>query len=273
VIAVKRYVLEFLFLATTVVLAFAGFWNVYFGAGADPNGYHHMHVVVNLAWLSLLLWQLWLVAGKQNASHRRTGLMVLGMAPLLVASTALLSVESAYKGVVSGEGDFLIIQNVGVTFEVALLVVLAFVLRRRRALHGHLLMGTALLFMGIALFFTLTSFVPGFRVEGPETFYRFKYAGIAGQATCLAVGLLFTIRDRRNGWPMLLAALFLGFNDLVRGVLASNGMIDPLTRFVASLNQPLTFVATLVLMFGLLVATGIRPTASTGGALRPARGG
>lgn len=111
---------------------------------------------------------------------------------------------SAHKGVVSGEGDFLVVRNVGVALELGLLILLAFVLRRRRILHGSLLLSTTLLFMGIALFFTLISFVPQYRIEGPETFYRFATAGMAAQATSLVAGLLFFVRDFRNGWPFAL---------------------------------------------------------------------
>ena len=43
------------------------------------------------------------------------------------------------------------VQNVAFTMEVALLVFLAFVLRKQRQVHGALLMSTALMFMVIAL--------------------------------------------------------------------------------------------------------------------------
>src|SRR5690242_11120713 len=116
-----RYFVERVFLCIVILLGVAGFWDIYFGAGAQPTPYQHFHAVVNFAWLFLLLWQLSLVGNKQFRSHRKIGLSILVAGPLLVASTALLSVYSAYKGVASGEGDFLIVQNVGVTLELALL--------------------------------------------------------------------------------------------------------------------------------------------------------
>ena len=112
--------------------------------------------------------------------------------PLLVATTAMLAVHSAHKGVVSGEGDFLIVRNVMATLELGLLIFLAFLLKNRRKLHGSLLLSTTILFMGIALFFAMISFVPQFRIEGPETFYRFQMAAITGQVICLAVGFCFS---------------------------------------------------------------------------------
>lgn len=259
--SLKPYRLEYLLIATTALVSVLGFWEIYFGEDAAPNPFHHLHVVTNAIWLGLLLYQLMLISDKRFGDHRRVGLAVLGLAPLLVASTALLSVRSALKGVVSGEGDFLIIQNVGVTLEVAALIFLAFAFRRRRKLHAAFLLSTCLMFMGIALFFTLISFVPQFKIEGPETFYRFGTAAMTGQAICLAVAVAFLIKDYRNNWPLMLAAVFFLLNEVVRSSLDKSKLIAPLTEVVGSMNQPLTFAGSFVLLLGLLAATGIRSTA------------
>src|SRR5688572_28451474 len=145
-IQAPRYRFEAVFLAAVVLVSIAGFWTLYVGPDAAPNSHHHLHVIANFAWLALLATQLYLVANARPRQHRMIGLAVFIIAPLVCATTALLSVHSAHKGLVSGRGDFLIVQNVMVTIEFALLVVLAFVLRRRRMLHGAMLLGTAMLF-------------------------------------------------------------------------------------------------------------------------------
>src|SRR5687768_5878228 len=111
--------------------------------------------------------------------------------------------------------------------------------------------------MGIALFFALMSFVPQFRIEGPETFYRFQMAATTGQAICVAVGSLFFILDRRNGWPFLVAGLCFFLNDAIRTLLTGLGLVDPLTEIVGSMSQPLTFIASFALLFSLLAATAL----------------
>jgi hypothetical protein len=252
----RRYLPEHVLLWAAIVLTLTGFWNIYLAPDADPTRLHHAHVLTISIWLLLLLYQLRLVAKGRFQDHRKVGLAVLFLAPLLVATAALLSVHSAHKGVASGEGDFLIVQNVGVTLELALLILLAFVLRKRRNLHGALLLSTSLLFIGIALFFTLISFVPGFRIEGPETFYRFATAGAASRYFCLAVGLLFVVKDWKNGWPVLMAGSFFSLNELIREFLEARSLLASLTEFVGSLNPP-TFVASFVAMLALLVATGM----------------
>jgi hypothetical protein len=252
-----RYIPEFGLIAAVALISVLGFWDIYFGAEADAQPHHHLHLATDFIWLGLLLTQLTLMARGSYAAHRNVGLAVLLVGPLLVATTAMLSVLSAHKGVVSGDGDFLIVQNVMVTFELGVLIGLAFLLKKRRKLHGALLMSTAILFMGIALFFALISFAPPFKIEGPETFYRFQTAGIAGQVICLAVGLLFFIRDWRNGWPFLAAALCFPLNDAIRLLLARFGLVDPLTEIVGSMSQPLTFAAAFALLFSLLAATAL----------------
>lgn len=252
-----QYRAEHVLSISAILLTVTGFWKIYVGAASAPTSYHHLHIVTDFVWLFLLFIQLRLVGTRRHAEHRKLGLAVLLTAPLLVATTALLTVYSAYKGVVSGEGDFLIVANVTITLEVALLIVLAFVLRRRRKVHGALLMGTVVLMMGIALFFTLLSFVPMFQVTGPETVYRFQSAGIAAQSTCLVICLAFFARDRRNGWPYLLVASFFVVNELIRSALTSNKLIQPLTEFVGALSQPITFVSAFALTLIILLATGV----------------
>ena len=254
---VRHYILEFGLIAAVILIMVLGFWDIYFGAEADAQPHHHLHIATAFMWMGLLLTQLTLMARGSYESHRKVGLAVLVAGPLLVATTAMLSVHSAHKGVVSGDGDFLIVQNVMVTLELGLLILLAFLLKHRRKLHGSLLLSTTILFMGVALFFALTSFVPQFRIEGPETFYRFQTASITGQVICLAVGLLFFMRDRRNGWPFLVAGLCLPLNEAIRSLLTNFGLIDPLTELVGSMSRPVTFAVGFALLLSLLAATAL----------------
>jgi hypothetical protein len=253
-----QYAAEYLLIAAVTVTSILGFWAIYFGAGADPQPHHHVHVVTVFIWLGLLLFQLTMIGQRRFATHRKVGLVVLIIGPLLGATTAMLSVHSAHKGIVSGNGDFLIVQNVMVTMELGLLILLAFVLKKHRKLHASLLLSTTILFLGIAVFFTLISFVPQFRIEGPETFDRFQTAGMMGQAICLAVGFALFIKDVRNGWPFLLAGFFHTLNELINASLTSVNLIEPLTAIVGSLSQPYTFAATFIVLFSLLAATGLQ---------------
>lgn len=148
---VTSYRLEYALIAAVALISVLGFWDIYAGRRADPQAHHHLHVVTVFIWMGLLLVQLRFIDKGNQRIHRNLGLAVLAAAPLLVATTAMLSVHSAHRGLVSGEGDFLIIQNVMGTIWLALLISLAFLFRKRRKLHASLLLSTLLLFMGIAL--------------------------------------------------------------------------------------------------------------------------
>ena len=253
----KKYRFEYLLIIGAMVLGITGFWNIFFGPEAKPTSHHFFHVITVFVWLFLLLYQLSLIGKKQVWSHKRIGLSILFFGPLLVATTAIMTVHSANKGVMSGKGDPLFVQNVMGTLELAVLILLAFVVRKRRALHGAFLLSTVLAFVGVALFFSLLGFVPQFKIEGPETFYRFAYAAITGLVIRLIIGILFFIKDRRNNWPMLVTGLLPASSFLIVAILESYGLIPSLTAFVGSFNEIITFGGSFMLLLVLLLSTGI----------------
>ncbi|MDQ3748161.1 MAG: hypothetical protein M3367_03965 [Acidobacteriota bacterium] len=253
----KIYIFEYLLVLTVVFLSIAGFWSIYFGADANPTPYQNLHVITSFIWLFLLLYQLSLIGTKKQLLHRKVGLSILFFAPLLVATTALLSVHSAHKGVVSGQGDIMIVQNVMGTLQLGFIILMAFILKKRRKLHGAFLLSTALLFLGIALTFTLIGFVPQFKIEGPETFYRFATAAATARYVCLFIGLLFFLKDRRTGWVLLLVGSFFTLNDYITTLLIKHNLIQPLTEFVGSFNELITFLGSFIVLLILLTFTAI----------------
>ena len=265
-----RYTLEIAFLAAVIGLGIAGFSGLYVGERASPNAFHHLHVATSLGWLALLLGQLVMLRQQRVRGHRMIGLSIFLAGPLLVATSVLLSVHSAGRDAAAGRADAMVVQNLMVSLELALLVLLAVALRRNRKLHGALMLSTALLFMGIALFFTLVGFVPGYRIEGPGTFHRFADAGEAVAWVGAGVGLAFFLRDRRNGWPWLVAGACFLLNGLLQAIVADNGGTLALTRIVAALNPVAAFV-TALLGFAtlLLLAWRVRRLGTQGPAVGP----
>jgi hypothetical protein len=113
-------------------------------------------------------------------------------------------------------------------------------------------MSTALLFLGVALFFTFISYVPGFRIEGPETFSRFAKSGQTVSMIILVIGLLFFLRKWRTGWPWIIAATFFTLNGLVQVYLDGTDQTKPLTQLIASIGRAPAFGAGF-LIFGALL--------------------
>lgn len=253
----RRYRFEYALVIGAMIASAAGFWNIFFGPEAKPSAYHFFHVITVFIWLILLLFQLSLIGKKGFLTHKKIGLLILFFGPLLLATTAVMTIHSANKGVISGKGDPLFVQNVMGTFEVAVLILLAFIVRKRRALHGAFLLSTVLAFAGVALFFTLLAFVPQFKIEGPETFYRFAYAAVTGLVIRAIIGILFFVKDRRNNWPLLVTGIMPVSSFLVGAILEKYELIQPSTAFVGSFNEIITFGGSFVIMLVLLLLTGI----------------
>jgi len=260
----RKHTLELLFLLMVIALSLVGFSSLWLGQNSERTPYHYLHIGTSLAWLLLLLSQLVLIRQHRPQRHRAIGKSIFIAGPVLVASLTLLSVHSAAKDALAGRADTLLVQNVMTTAEVAFLVFLAFILRRNRKLHASFLMSTALLFMGIAMFFTFISYVPGFRIEGPETFSRFAKAGQTISIIVLLVGLLFFLKTWRTGWPWIIAGSFASLNGFLQAYLDAAGHTKSLTQLVASIGRAPAFGLSLVVFSALLwVAWRLEPAART----------
>jgi hypothetical protein len=239
----KNYFFEYLLIFITIVLTISGFWNIFFGANSKPKPYQIFHAIVNFTWLLLMLYQLSLIGSKQAIKHKRVGLSILFFGPLLVAQAVVLAIHSAHKRLGTAEGDFMIIQNASAPLEIGLIILLAFILKKRRKIHGAFLIGTVVFMLGISIFFFLPAVAPDL----------IPY----GMYITLFVGLLFFLKDRKNGWPTLLSSSFFFINDFIFSVLNKQDLIRPLTDFVGSLNQPATFFVSFIVLLFLLISTGI----------------
>lgn len=248
----KNYKLEIAFLILVILISIGGFWELFLGADANPSAIHFLHLTTSLLWLGLLLIQLIYIERKKFSLHRKLGLAIFIMAPIIVATVALLSVYSANKAMITGKEDILIVQNVMVTIELSVVILLSFLLRKNRNLHGAFIMSSSLLFMGIALFFFFLSFIPQFKIEGSETFYRFGTAAVTSQGICIIIGIVFFIKNMRNGWPWLLVGSVFFINEFINTQLHESNGIQPLTDFVGSINQKGTFIISLIGFLALL---------------------
>lgn len=175
--------------------------------------------------------------------------------PIVIASVSLLTAHSAGREAAAGTVDDLVVQNVTFTLELALVVLLAFVLRHNRKVHGALLMSTALMFLVIALYFTFISYVPGYRIEGPERFDRFATSGQTSSLIGSAIGLLFFLRAVRTRWPWLLVSVFFMVNGYLQVLVDQTGRTKAMTNIVGSIGELPAFFLALTGFAGLLWIT------------------
>lgn len=241
------------FLIIAILVSITGFWNIYFGPDSRPTFYQNLHVVTTFVWLGLLLTQLIYVESRKNSTHKKLGKSIFAIGPILIATLVLLSVHSASKSAARGEADMLVIQNMFPALEVAMLILLGFLFRKNRELHGHFLMSTSLLFFGIALFFTLISFIPEYKIEGPETFYRFETAGITATYISVVFGLLLFFIQRKSGWPWLLVCVLFFVNGYIGQLIEEADKMVSLTAFIGSINEYAAFLGTLLIILTVLI--------------------
>ena len=249
----NNFRIEIAFIILVILISIGGFWELFLGVDANPNGFHYLHLFTSLIWLILLFLQLIYIQKKKFALHRYIGLAIFLLGPLIVATVAVLSVHSAYEAMVSGQEDMLIVQNIMVTIELGIIILLAFGLRNNRKLHGNFLMSSAILFFGIALVFFLVSFIPQFKIEGPETFYRFLTAASTSRWICVAISVFFFFKDIRNGWPWIIVGSFFFINEFINSMVRTSDGIKPLTDFIGAINQTGTFILVLMGFLALLI--------------------
>jgi hypothetical protein len=83
----KNITTELIFIITVIAISIGGFWNIFFGADADPEYYHYLHAIIVFIWLFLLLGQILLVKRKNFSFHRQLGIVIFLVGPLFIRSS------------------------------------------------------------------------------------------------------------------------------------------------------------------------------------------
>ena len=252
-------------IALSFAMSIGGFWALYFGADAAPTAYHHLHVLTTFTWLLLLAIQLNLYRLRFLSLHRRIGQSLFFFAPFLGATLVLLTVHSASRAAALGQPDPMLIQNGLPALETILLIVMGFAVRSRRLLHGHFMVSSVTFFLGIATFFALISLVPGYVIEGPDTYYRFEKAASTSVGACVAVCVVMFLGGGKDSWPWLVPAGFLLVNGLVQGGLSPE-FFTKITGVVGATSETLAFAGSFLAIAGMLLAAN---QLTSRGGLRP----
>ncbi|MDJ0653618.1 MAG: hypothetical protein QNJ40_05680 [Xanthomonadales bacterium] len=192
-------------------LTILAFWPSYFGKLGEAAVSDHLHGLTGAAWLLLVAGQSWTIHGGRRGMHRVMGMSAFALGPLLIGGFALATHAGAIKSVASHPfymmfGQPLLTADLWLTFATSAVLYLAFRYRRRVRLHSALMLSTLIGLLPPMLARLYAAFMPGMTVRGPETLYRFEYCLAASMATTVAVALYLYWKNRRDGWPWLLAA-------------------------------------------------------------------
>jgi hypothetical protein len=201
----RAHWLMLLFLAATML----AFWPGYFSVLDEVPWQFHLHGLTATAWMLLLAFQSWAIAGRRNLLHRQAGLSMLLLIPLFTAG-GLAVVQT----MVAGTGPFAAVQGTRLalvdglsSFAFAGFAFAALANRRNPHLHGGWLLATAvMLVMPVATRLLPDQWIDGLRPEltGIE---RFTVGFDISSAIALSIALLLAWLHPKGRRPFLAVAL------------------------------------------------------------------
>ncbi len=245
-----------LLLVPVTVLAF---WPSYFGMLPKASLIHHLHGVTGTLWVLLIAAQSYSVHARKLQLHRTVGKLVFVLTPLMVAAFALVTWLGAQKSMGNHPfylqaGHALLTGDALLTLATPLLVYLALANRRNVYLHGALMISTVFGLLPPITARIMNNYVPGLKIEGLDTLYRFQYALYISLALTIALAIYLYFRYREHGWPWLLGAAITALLWILFETVGQTDAWTAVVRCMAALSPVLVAVLGAVLGLGACVA-------------------
>ncbi|MFC3195721.1 hypothetical protein ACFODZ_15810 [Marinicella sediminis] len=227
------------FMLLILIITVVAFWPSYFGRLNDAPLAHHLHGATSTLWILLIAWQSWLIHNGRRAAHRKAGLLIFVMVPLMTAAFALVTWAGAQKAVADHPfyvlfGQALLTADVWLMCSTALQVYLAMRWRRLVHIHSALIIGTLIGLLPPILSRLFANYLPGMMIEGPDTLYRFEYAIQLSMLLSVLLGIGLAVLYRKSRWPWLMAA---GIAAISYGLYATVGQTNWWAAVVMHLSQ------------------------------------
>lgn len=198
-------------LALLFPLIALAFWPGYFGQLRNVPFALHAHGLTATAWLLLLTVQSWSIATGRVSQHRTSGLATFVVLPLFAAAgpLALHSMALLWRSNAdpfhATYGARLAGADLIAGASVIAMVVYAFVLRRRVAVHASAMLATTLLVLPPIIGRLITA-IPGFPTGGAAGFGGFRLAFDLANLLTLLIALALATRRPTTGIGFAFAA-------------------------------------------------------------------
>jgi len=201
--------------AMTVVIVIWGFWGSYFNPEKTVPIAFHVHAISALAWLGLLMLQIWSINNQKRDWHKQLGKLSYLMFPIMILGFVMIVDYAAEQAMIPGNsrGEFL-----GPSFGFSMLVAifayltvyyLALKHRRNIRLHAGYMLTTPLILFESPLARVLPDIVPLAKFTG-SSYPQIILDSIAISMLLSALfGLILYFWLKQQGKPFLIAALFL----------------------------------------------------------------
>lgn len=187
------------------------FWPGYWGRLGEAPFALHAHGITATAWLLLLALQSWSIHARTPGWHRAAGLATFVVLPLFAAAgpLALHSMASLWRSEAdpfhAAYGAQLVVADAIAGPSVVIMVVYAFLQRRRVLVHASAMLATALLVLP-PIIGRLFPLIPGYPTGGEAGFAGFRLSFYLGGGLTLAIALWLALTRRGSGLGFWFAA-------------------------------------------------------------------
>ena len=184
------------------------FWPAYFGNLRNAPYAFHVHGITASLWIALLAVQSWSIHARRNALHRTIGLWSFALFPLFLVG-GLLVLQTMAAAFAARTSPFYEmfgarLGTLDAISVVAIPVLFATALRRRRKVHLHARYMLATVFFLIApILSRLLPALPPLAISGPADFHRFGYGLHISNGAAALLALILWWRAPKHGRPWL----------------------------------------------------------------------
>ncbi|TDR16857.1 hypothetical protein [Marinicella litoralis] len=238
----KAHHLMFVLLAVTVI----AFWPSYFAVLSEAPLAHHIHGITATVWILLIALQSWLIHHGKRQQHRKAGLLIFIMVPLMTAAFALVTWLGAIKAVGQHPfyveiGQALLTADVLLIFATALQIYLALKFRRNVHVHSALIISTLFGLLPPILSRLFSNHIPSMQITSLDSMYRFAYAIQLSILVTFLMALALALIYRKSRWPWLLAASISFIIYLIYSTVGYSVWWGDQTQIIASLNPLIAY--------------------------------
>ena len=203
------------FVALTLLVIVAGFWESYFKPlGGAPLAFH-VHAFTAMAWVLLLLFQHWSIHSRRRNLHKTAGLASLALFPFLIVGFVMIINVSAASFIESEQrGTFSLAPSFGLSMVFAIIAYLVLyyqALRHRRnvKLHAGYMLTTPLVLFESPFSRIILAHLPFLVFTDSDFPQRVLDAIVIAMSMAIAFAIVLYLRDRRFGTPFLVAAMLM----------------------------------------------------------------
>ncbi len=201
--------------ALTIGVIVWGFWGSYFNPPGSIPAAFHVHALTSLAWLGLLMLQIWSIQNGRRELHRFAGKLSFALFPMLIVGFVMIvNVSAAGALDPDDRGGQFFAASFGFSMAIAIaayLTVYFLALKHRNnvALHAGYMLTTPLILFESPLSRVILDVIPLGAITGSDFPQLVLDAIVLSMLLSVVFAVVVYLRVKKYGAPFLVAAGFL----------------------------------------------------------------